>query len=279
MDDKLIAQPQPGIVPAATSIEALIARAIDKGVPVETMERLLVMRTQLKAEAAKEAYFLALAALQAELPIIPKSKPVDYGNGKAKYSYAPFDEIIKIVQPYLFKHGFSVTLGERHDDTKAFAVATAHHIDGHSESSDFPIVVDASARMNAAQQQASARTYAKRYAYCNVLGIVTGDEDDNAQTSSVRPDTPVRMVPVTPTVVRTINPDERKRLWTVASKAGHSNEEVKTWLLGVYRYKSSNDIRIDQFNDICNRLADRAPLNEPEPPPPDMGDANEDIQY
>ena len=34
--------------------EALIAKAIDKKVPVETMERLLVMRRELKAEWAKE---------------------------------------------------------------------------------------------------------------------------------------------------------------------------------------------------------------------------------
>src|SRR3990167_3791525 len=35
--------------------------------------------------------------------------------------------------------------------------------------------------MNAAQKVASALTYAKRYAFCNAFGILTGDADDDAR--------------------------------------------------------------------------------------------------
>lgn len=287
MDKELIAQPQPGIVPAATSIEALIARAIDRGVPVETMERLLVMRTQLKAEAAKEAYFLALAALQNELPIIPKTKRVNYGEGRAKYSYAPLDDIIPIVQPLVFKHGFSVTLNEGVDEAgKPVAIATAHHIEGHSEDSRFPIVVDASARMNAAQQQASARTYAKRYAYCNVLGIVTGDEDDDAQTSSDPPadrrpgkvvvvpasqGKPVQAPPPRP-AGKPITDKQIGRLCAIAKAGGHHGDDVDLWLQAQYGFTSKTHITMNIYDEICNRLADKNPLlplaGAAEPPPP-----------
>ena len=54
--------------------EALIAKAIDKKVPVETMERLLMMRRELKAEWAKAEFDKALAAFQAECPIIKKNE-------------------------------------------------------------------------------------------------------------------------------------------------------------------------------------------------------------
>jgi len=54
--------------------EALIAKAIDKNVHVETTERLLMMRRELKAEWAKEAFDKAMSAFQAECPIIKKNK-------------------------------------------------------------------------------------------------------------------------------------------------------------------------------------------------------------
>jgi hypothetical protein len=37
--------------------------------------------------------------------------------------------------------------------------------------------------MNAQQKVASALTYAKRYAFCNALGILTTDQDDDAQSA------------------------------------------------------------------------------------------------
>ena len=44
------------------SAETLIAQAIDKAVPVETMEKLLAMRRELKAEWAKEQFDAAIAS-------------------------------------------------------------------------------------------------------------------------------------------------------------------------------------------------------------------------
>ena len=54
--------------------EALIAKAIDKNVPVETMERLLAMRRELKAEWAKEEFDKAMSAFQSDCPIIKKRR-------------------------------------------------------------------------------------------------------------------------------------------------------------------------------------------------------------
>ena len=54
--------------------EKLISQAIEKGTPIETIERLLNMRRELKAEWAKEQYDLAMAKLQSECPVIKKKK-------------------------------------------------------------------------------------------------------------------------------------------------------------------------------------------------------------
>ncbi|MDD5590162.1 MAG: hypothetical protein PHQ47_03240, partial [Candidatus Portnoybacteria bacterium] len=69
------------VIEKGNSAEALIAQAIDKGVSVETMEKLLAMRKELKAEWAKEEFIKAMANFQKECPIIEKKKPV-YEKGQ-----------------------------------------------------------------------------------------------------------------------------------------------------------------------------------------------------
>jgi hypothetical protein len=90
--------------------QALIAQAIDKGLPLESMERLLAMRRELKAEWAKEQYFEALARFQAACPNIIKDKDVLDRDGKFRYSYAPLDVIVTAVKGALDANGFSYTI-------------------------------------------------------------------------------------------------------------------------------------------------------------------------
>lgn len=163
------------------SPEELIARAIDRNVPIETMERLLAMRTQLKEERAKEEFFKSLASFQEKCPIIPKTKEV--GGSKFNYKYAPLDVIVEVVSPILKKCGFSYNIQACFKDNPPVQIVTCivHHRAGHSESSEFRAPVDLNGYMNDIQKHASAMTYAKRYAFCNAFGILTGDEDNDAQ--------------------------------------------------------------------------------------------------
>lgn len=160
--------------------ETLIAQAIEKGLPVETMERLLVMRRELKEEWAREQYFQALMAFQRECPIIKKTKKVFDKSGKLRYEYAPIEDIVKQVGGLFEKHGFSYSIHPKSEPQAVTAICTIHHVSGHSESSEFTVPIDADAYMNAAQKVASALTYAKRYAVTNGFGILTGDSDDDA---------------------------------------------------------------------------------------------------
>lgn len=291
MDKDIIAQPQPGLVPAATSIEALIARAIDKGVPVETMERLLVMRTQLKQEAARESFIAALADFQATCPAVPRTRTakIESPRGSYTYHYAALEDIVKAIGASLAQHGltYSFDVALTDNPPRQVVCCTIRHTDGHSESSTFTIPVDASGRMNVAQQHASAQTYAKRYALSNALGIVTADDDDDAHSSSPpawdkvhqnRPPTAdkLKVIPNPPPHGKPISDAQRKRLYAIYKQAGHHDEDVRQWLGATYAVQHSNEITTDMYDAICNRLADRTPLNEPEPPPPDMGDANEE---
>jgi len=166
--------------------EALIARAIDKGVPIDVMERLLAMRRELKAEAAREAYFTSLAAFQAQCPEIPKGKQVVDKNGNPRYRYAPIEQIVAVVKEPLSANGFSYVLDSEQDDSSVTGVCASHHIQGHSETTRFKVPIDKDAYMNEPQKFASARTFAQRYAFKGAYGIQTGDEDEDA--TSVDPE-------------------------------------------------------------------------------------------
>lgn len=171
------------IMPMQDEAERLIAMAIDKNVPVETMEKLLAMRRELKAEKAKEEYTKSLANFQSQCPIIKKGKNVNFTSKRTgmttNYNYAPIESIIEQVKDILKENGFSYTFTSK---TNGHFTITCRvtHIAGHSEESEISVPISSDeSRMNAMQQVASAMTYAKRYTFCNIFGISTGDEDND----------------------------------------------------------------------------------------------------
>ena len=175
------AEEQTSVAVKEHSPENLLAAAIERELPVESIERLLAMRRELKQEAAREAFFDALSALQSNMPEIPKAKKVFDKHGKHRYSYASLDQIIKTVQPLLKAHGFSYTMVPAQDEGTQFtATIVTHHVEGHEETTSFTVPIDTESYMNAPQKVGSARTFAMRYAFCNAFGILTTDEDDDA---------------------------------------------------------------------------------------------------
>lgn len=163
--------------------QTLVARAIDKSLPVETMERLLAMVEKQKAAWAKERFFGALSKFQSICPSIPKTHDVFNKKGEYRYSYAALEDIVETVKVPLEANGLSYTIKTEQTDKEVAAICIAHHIDGHEEQTRFAVPIDHDAYMNAAQKVASALTYAKRYAFNNAFGIMTAENDDDAQVT------------------------------------------------------------------------------------------------
>ncbi len=167
--------------------QALILKAIEKNLPIETMEKLLAMRRELKAEASEDEYFISLSKFQAECPRIKKNQEVHYNNA-LRYKYASLDEIINQVKLILKNNGFSYTIKTKQNEKSITAICRSHHIAGHTEETELSIPFDQAAKMNVAQKVASALTYAKRYAFCDAFGIMTGDHDDDAISTEEKTD-------------------------------------------------------------------------------------------
>lgn len=182
-------------LPTQMDPERLIMFALEKNVPMEQLERLLQLREKLLAEQAKEAFFDALSRFQSKCPVIKKKKKAkiqnkDDASKSFEYMYAPLDHIVKTVAPLLKDTGLSYTIVTRVEDkgqaSFITAVCTVHHVRGHSEASDFTAPIDKTARMNDMQKFASAQSFAKRYAFQNAFGILTGDGDDDGNAGGAK---------------------------------------------------------------------------------------------
>lgn len=172
----------PAIVPG--SPENMLMEAIKQGLPVETMEKIMAMRRELRDERAKSEYFAAMAGFQGDCPVIIKNKMVHEKDHPdvVRYRYATIDEIVEQTKELRARWGLSHTLKTKQTNTEVTAVCTVYHTSGWNESTEFTVPIDLKAYMSAPQKVASALTFAKRYALCNAYGIVTGDEDDDGNS-------------------------------------------------------------------------------------------------
>ena len=161
--------------------QALIKIAIEKGVPIDVLERLLAMRERLQGEQAEIEFREALSNFQSECPVIVKRKEVYDKYGKLRYRYAPLDDILKQIKPYLKENGLSYDIDTQitNNPSGITTIVKICHKLGHSKTTTFNVPVDKDSYMSEPQKWASAQTFSKRYAFCNGFGILTGDEDDD----------------------------------------------------------------------------------------------------
>lgn len=167
---------------------ALLSKAVEHQLPVESMERLLAMRAELRAEQAAGAFAAALAEFQRNLPPIEKRQTAKIASAKGSFSYryADLADIQRAIAGKLAECGLAITFDTEERQQTLDVICTVHHIAGHGSSARFPVPVDRGARMNAAQQVGAALTYGRRYALTAALGIVTADEDTDAQGAPER---------------------------------------------------------------------------------------------
>ncbi len=162
-------------------VAGFIQQAIEKNLPVETMEKLFDLRAKVKAEQAKEAFVEALGNFQKDVPVIKKTKKVKAKDGTLRYMYAPIDSIVEQIKKPLAENHLSYSWESSSKDKMMTVICKLTHVLGHTETSSFEIPIGAE-YMTAPQQYAAALTFARRYTLCNVLGVSTADEDTDATT-------------------------------------------------------------------------------------------------
>lgn len=169
-----------------SNIERMLMAAVDKGLPIETLEKLLAMRKELKAEAALEAYIDAMANFQSQCPVIKKEKHVKFNlkaGGSVDYWYAPMDALVEQTHELIGKNGFSYSFKTQDAPGGMKAICIVQHRAGHSDTGEFTASNGGTTMMSASQVTSATETFAKRKAFCNAFGITTGDEDNDGAKS------------------------------------------------------------------------------------------------
>jgi hypothetical protein len=121
----------------------------------------------------------ALAKVQANLPTIEMSKTATVtmkAGGTYSYKYADLADAVEKTYPLLAEHGLSFSASPTLNTSGRFVLAYALlHKSGEERSGEYPLPDPASARP---QDIGSAITYARRYSFCAVTGLVTEEDDD-----------------------------------------------------------------------------------------------------
>jgi len=166
---------------AKSSADSLLSQAIAAGASIDTLERLMVLRKEMLAEDAKIAFNKAMSDFQSECPVIQKTKGVKTKDGRTAYKYAPIESIVAQVKDIIQKHGFRYTTTMELHEEKVKALCRVVHELGHEEVSEMEVPLGTKTQiMSDSQVVAAASTFAKRYAFLNAFGIMTGDEDNDS---------------------------------------------------------------------------------------------------
>lgn len=239
---EVMAPPTGGI----SDIENLVQLAIKQG-DTATLEQVMNMRRELRAEQIKAAYHAAMAEFQNECPAIVKKKPIPDKLGNVKFRTAPLEDIVKQVRELVRSKGFSYSFKTESYEKGIKVTCKVDHRDGHSEEHSVPIPGVKIPSANEAQNAGGTITYGKRLSFCNAFGIMTADTD----TDGVDP-----VVATGPT----ISSHQEAEILALASEI----EGYKTGLLLDWVSKRAgreipniSDIPAELYPDVVRALEDR----------------------
>lgn len=220
------------------NVQSLLTLAIEKNVPVETIERLTDLFNKQKAEWAKGEFNKAMAAFQAKCPIIKRKTAGGKTNegDKPAYFYATLGQIIEETKKIMEENGLSYTILTDSTEKGIKATCVVHHIAGHYEQStvEFP-TMEGTRLMSAPQKVAATISLAKRYALCNAFGIVTDGEDDEKVLMEQRIEKleSFAFTKVKGDIEKATKPETVDKLLAILEKDAKALEENKTPSLGL----------------------------------------------
>lgn len=165
-------------------ITRMMSAAVDKGIGVEAMEKLIGLHERVEKRFAAKAFLAAFAKFQSGIGPVKKNREAKIASQKGGtfgYTYAELDEIERHVRPSLTALGLSYAWDSSIKDGLLVCSCTLTHVDGHEKTSSFTCPVTSSAGMSEQQKYGSALTFAQRRSLSQVLGITTADDTDGAR--------------------------------------------------------------------------------------------------
>lgn len=161
----------------------LLSQAIEKGLDVEALGKLMDLQERWQANQARKLFFEAFTNFQAQCPDLRKTKQVAFKE--VSYHYAPLADITRQIAKVLKENELSYRWEIQDDQTNIKVTCLVSHIEGHTERTTMSAQADTSGSKNAIQARGSAIEYLKRYTLIGALGISTADSDIDGRMPNV----------------------------------------------------------------------------------------------
>jgi ERF superfamily len=172
---------------AMTSLMQLLQQVMtNPDFPIDAMERMTSLGMGLLKEQQRIAFWDAIAAIQAELqPVFRSKKNVHLGN-----TYASLDDIMVMLQPILNRHGVAIVFGEEAGAPEGYSRYTITVAKGgFSYTTTKDMVTDVTGARGGATQMTkqqmgkAVQTYARRTMITGFFNITTTDDDLDGEES------------------------------------------------------------------------------------------------
>lgn len=216
----------------------------------------------------------ALAKFQAEMPTVAKGKTANAGT--YSYKYADLADVTAVAMPLLSKNGLSFICKPQVTDRGQVLTGVLLHESGEREEGSLII-----AGSNRPQDVGSALTYARRYLFGCMTGIVTENDDDGAiaqqatkraprkkaeRVKAAPPDDPWYDAPPASPEARQISAEQLAKMGAQMKDAGITDREKALLYVSdvVGRpIASRNDLSRAEASNVINAL--QADLEQPFP--------------
>lgn len=162
-------------LPQTSTPSDLISQAIEKGLGVEELGKLMDLQERWQANQARKLFFQAFTEFQSICPDLRKTKEVAFKE--VKYNYAPLSDITRQIAKALKQSQLSYRWEIKDNGDKMEVTCLVSHIEGHTENTTMSASADTTGSKNAIQARGSAIEYLKRYTLIGALGISTADSD------------------------------------------------------------------------------------------------------
>jgi ERF superfamily len=170
-----------------SSPDNMILLALEKGMDIGVIERLMKMKNEEQARIAKMEYLQAMVRFQGVLPDLQKNRKVDYeskAGGKVKYNYQDLGSIIKMIRKPLEECGLFYRWEQTEKENIVTVVCILSHIGGHEErGAALTGALDTSGNKAGLHAKASTITYLQRYTLKGILGLTSTETDDDGLTA------------------------------------------------------------------------------------------------
>ena len=166
----------------------MVGRAVASGASIEVVEKLMALHERWEANQGRKAFDEAMAAAKAEIPVIFKSREVDFTStkGRTHYRYEDLAEIAKTINPILGKHGLSYRFRTTSPANEPVTVTCiVSHRQGYSEENTLSAGRDESGNKNSIQAIGSTLTYLQRMTLKAALGLAASADDDGKAAEAV----------------------------------------------------------------------------------------------